>query len=65
MRLCFMFHLYIHSFIHCVVVMPKGSKVYKISATPTLIVNGKKLDSGLTIDEYRKALDAALAKVSN
>ena len=43
----------------------EGSKVYKISATPTLIVNGKKLDSGLTIDEYRKALDAALAKVSN
>ena len=38
----------------------EGSKKFEIDSTPTLIVNGKKLKSGLSVDEYRNEFNAAL-----
>ena len=38
----------------------EGSKKFNIDSTPTLIVNGEKIDSGLKIEEYREILDKLL-----
>ena len=41
----------------------EGSQKFRVDSTPTLIVNGKKLDGGLSLEEYRKAFDDALTQV--
>ena len=43
----------------------EGSKKFNIDATPTLIVNGEKIDSGLKIEDYRKLFDKLLKKVKS
>ena len=43
----------------------EGSKKFNIDATPTLIVNGEKIDSGLKIEEYREIFDKLLKKAQS
>ena len=43
----------------------EGSKKFNIDSTPTLIVNGKKIESGLKIEDYRKIFDRLLKKVKS
>jgi len=37
---------------------------YKVRTTPTFVVNEKKINGGLPLEELRKVLDAAVAKAS-
>ena len=37
-----------------------GEKKFGIDATPSFIVNGKKVAGGLSLAEFRKVIDAAL-----
>jgi len=39
----------------------EGEKKYKVQSTPTFIINGKKIDGGLPIEEFRKVLDQSVA----
>ena len=39
----------------------EGQKLFNINSTPTLIVNGKKIEGGLSLKEFRKEFDQALA----
>ncbi len=39
-----------------------SAKQFNISGTPTFILEGEKIDSPPTLDEFRKALDAAVKK---
>ena len=43
----------------------EGSKKFNIDSTPTLIVNGEKIESGLKIEDYRKLFDKLLKKVKS
>ena len=43
----------------------EGSKKFNIDSTPTLIVNGEKIESGLKIEDYRKIFDKLLKKVKS
>ena len=40
----------------------EGHENFNIEATPTLIVNGKKIEGGLTLEEFRVEFDKALLK---
>ena len=42
----------------------EGSQKLKISSTPTFIVNGRKIDGGVSLEEFRQVFDQALAKAS-
>jgi protein-disulfide isomerase len=37
----------------------EGERKDKVEGTPTFLVNGRKIRSGLSLDEFRKVLDAA------
>ena len=39
----------------------EGEKKYKVQSTPTFIINGKKIDGGLPIEQFRKVLDQSVA----
>ena len=39
-----------------------GIKIFNIESTPTLIVNGKKIEGGLTLEEFRQVFDQALSE---
>jgi protein-disulfide isomerase len=39
----------------------KADQDYKVNSTPTFVVDGRKLTGDLSLPEFRKALDAALA----
>lgn len=39
-----------------------GQKTYNITATPTLIINGKIIPQALTFDEFKKKMDPLLVK---
>tara|TARA_B100000676_G_C18044551_1_gene827059 strand:- start:463 stop:1110 length:648 start_codon:yes stop_codon:yes gene_type:complete len=43
----------------------EGSKKFNIESTPTLIVNGEKIESGLKIEDYREIFDKLLKKVKS
>ncbi len=43
----------------------EGSKKFNIDSTPTLKVNGEKIESGLKIEDYRKLFDKLLKKVKS
>ena len=40
-----------------------GIKKHNIDSTPTLIVNGKKIEGGLALEEFRQVFDKALTEV--
>ena len=40
----------------------QGSKTFKISTTPTLIINGKKFNGGLTFSQIKSVIDPLLPK---
>lgn len=39
-----------------------GSKTFKVSSTPTLIINGRKFNGGLTFAQMKSVIDPMLAK---
>ena len=39
----------------------EGNEKYKVQSTPTFIVNGRKIDGGLPIEDFRKVLNKAIA----
>ncbi len=39
----------------------KAEQEFKVNSTPTFVVNGTKMTGGLSVGEFRKALDAAAA----
>ena len=43
--------------------MLDGYKKHKIDSTPTLIVNGEKIEGGLSLEEFRRVFDQAVTKV--
>ena len=40
-----------------------GIKKHNIDSTPTLIVNGEKIEGGLSLEEFRRVFDQAVTKV--
>ena len=43
----------------------EGQKIFNINSTPTLIVNGKKIEGGLSLKEFRQEFDQALSDSGN
>ena len=42
----------------------EGQKLFNINSTPTLVVNGKKIEGGLSLKEIRQVFDQALSDSS-
>jgi len=43
----------------------EGHKIFNIESTPTLIVNGKKVEGDLSLKEFRRIFDQALSNSGN